>query len=49
MKKRVWTLKIFCSLLLLLLPLAAGAQGAYSLTVHFRSGQRAVTGMELRL
>ena len=49
MKKRVWTLKIFCSLLLLLLPLAVGAQGAYSLAVHFRSGQRAVTGMELRL
>ena len=49
MKKRVWILRIFCSLLLALLPLAAGAQGAHSLMVNCQSAQRAAAGLELRL
>ena len=49
MKKRTWIRRIFCSLLLLVLPLAAAAGSPYSLAVHCRYGQRAVAGMELDL
>ena len=49
MKKRTWIRRIFCSLLLLVLPLAAAAGSPYSLAVHCRYEQRAVAGMELDL
>ena len=49
MKKRTWIRRIFCSLLLLVLPLAAAAGSPYSLAVHCRYEQRAVAGMELEL
>lgn len=49
MKKRAWIRRIFCSLLLLVLPLAAAAGSPYSLAVHCRYEQRAVAGVELEL
>ena len=49
MKKKAWILRIFCSLLLLLLPVSASAQGIYGLTVHCRYGQCAVSGLTLKL
>lgn len=49
MKKRTWIRRIFCSLLLLVLPLAAAAGSPYSLAVHCRYEQRAVAGVELDL
>ena len=49
MKKRTWIRRIFCSLLLLVLPLAANAKPPYSLAVYCRYEQRAVAGMELDL
>ena len=49
MKKRAWIRRIFCSLLLLVLPLAANAKPLYSLAVYCRYEQRAVAGVELDL
>lgn len=49
MKKKTWIWTIICSLLLWLLPLAAAAQGPYSLTVNCRYGQKNVAGLELKL
>lgn len=47
--KRSWILRIFCSVLLLLLPLTAAAQGVHSLTIRCRSGRTAVARVEFRL
>lgn len=49
MKKRTWIRRIFCSLLLLVLPLGGCCREPYSLSVHCRYEQRAVAGMELDL
>lgn len=49
MKKKTWILRIFCSLLLLLLPLAAGAQALYGLRVHCIYQNSPVAGLTLKL
>lgn len=49
MKKKTWILRIFCSLLLLLLPLTANAQALYGLTVHCSYQKSPAAGLELKL
>ena len=49
MKKKAWILRIFCSLLLLLLPLTANAQASYTLTAHCLYQQNPVAGLKLKL